>query len=115
MVGGRVFEIEFQFQLVLSLVLGLVLSKDKVQGLGASAWCPVWVLSKQARIRCGFPVKKSISVRIRYKSGGLAMGSSGCGAGAVAVLNKQARVSKGLVLCAVRCGCKDAGLSQSKV
>ncbi len=25
--GGRVFEIEFQFQLVLSLVLGLVLSK----------------------------------------------------------------------------------------
>jgi hypothetical protein len=46
MVGGRVFEIEFQFQLVLSLVLGLVLSKDKVQGLGASAWCPVWVLSK---------------------------------------------------------------------
>jgi len=26
MVGGRVFEIEFQFQLVLSLVLGLVLS-----------------------------------------------------------------------------------------
>jgi hypothetical protein len=32
----------------------------------------------------------------------------------VAVLNKQARVSKGLVLCAVRCGCKDAGLSQSK-
>jgi hypothetical protein len=65
---------------VLSLVLGLVLSKDKVQGLGASAWCPVWVLSKQARIRCGFPVKKSISVRIRYKSGGLAVGSSGCGA-----------------------------------
>ncbi len=29
--GGRVFEIEFQFQLVLSLVLGLVLSKDKVR------------------------------------------------------------------------------------
>jgi hypothetical protein len=24
----------------------------------------------------------------------------------VAVLNKQARISKGLVLCAVRCGCK---------
>jgi hypothetical protein len=89
---------------VLSLVLGLVLSKDKVQGLGASAWCPVWVLSKQARIRCGFPVKKSISVRIRYKSGGLAMGSSGCGAGAVP--SKQAKqTSKGLVLCAVRCGC----------
>jgi hypothetical protein len=67
-----------------------VLSKDKVQGLGASAWCPVWVLSKQARIRCGFPVKKSISVRIRYKSGGLAVGSSGCGAGAVP--SKQAKV-----------------------
>jgi hypothetical protein len=95
--GGRIFEIEFQFQLVLSLVLGLVLSKDKVQGLGASAWCPVWVLSKQARIRCGFPVKKSISVRIRYKSGGLAVGSSGCGAGAVP--SKQAKqTSKGLVL-----------------
>jgi len=31
MVGGRVFEIEFQFQLVLSLVLGLVLCKDKVR------------------------------------------------------------------------------------
>jgi hypothetical protein len=65
-------------------------------------WCLVWVL--QARIRCGFPVKKSISVRIRYKSGGLAMGSSGCGAGAVP--SKQAKqTSKGLVLCAVRCGC----------
>jgi hypothetical protein len=86
---------------VLSLVLGLVLSKDKVQGLGASAWCPVWVLSKQARIRCGFPVKKSISVRIRYKSGGLAVGSSGCGAGAVP--SKQAKqTSKGLVFDAVR-------------
>jgi hypothetical protein len=86
---------------VLSLVLGLVLSKDKVQGLGASAWCPVWVLSKQARIRCGFPVKKSISVRIRYKSGGLAVGSSGCGAGAVP--SKQTKqTSKGLVFDAVR-------------
>jgi hypothetical protein len=30
------------------------------------------------------------------------------------VLNKQARISKGLVLCAVLCGCKGAGLSQSK-
>jgi hypothetical protein len=71
------------------------------KGLGASAWCPVWVLSKQARIRCGFPVKKSISVRIRYKSGGLAVGSSGCGAGAVP--SKQAKqTSKGLVFDAVR-------------
>jgi hypothetical protein len=50
-------------------------AKQTSKGL---AWCRV--LSKQARIRCGFPVKKSISVRIRYKSGGLAMGSSGCGA-----------------------------------
>jgi hypothetical protein len=100
-------------------VLCLVLCGAKLtsKGLGASAWCPVWVLSKQARIRCGFPVKKSISVRTRIQ-----VGRAGCGqfrvrccAGAVAVLNKQARVSKGLVLCAVRCGCKDAGLSQSKV
>jgi hypothetical protein len=74
-------------------------AKQTSKGL---AWCRV--LSKQARIRCGFPVKKSISVRIRYKSGGLAVGSSGCGA--VAVLNKQAKqTSKGLVLGAVRCGC----------
>jgi hypothetical protein len=55
----------------------------------------------QARIRCGFPVKKSISVRIRYKSGGLAVGSSGCGAGAVP--SKQTKqTSKGLVFDAVR-------------
>jgi hypothetical protein len=81
-----------------------VLSKDK-QGLGASAWCPVWVLSKQARIRCGFPVKKSISVRTRIQ-----VGRAGCGqfrvrccAGAVAVLNKQAKqTSKGLVFDTVR-------------
>jgi len=42
----------------------------------------------------------------------------GCGGGAVvgAVLNKQARISKDLVLGAgARCGCKGAGLSQSKV
>jgi hypothetical protein len=63
---------------VLSLVLGLVLSKDKVRRFG----CKVLgvLCGCQARIRCGFPVKKSISVRIRYKSGGLAVGSSGCGA-----------------------------------
>jgi hypothetical protein len=67
-----------------------------VQVLGVLCGC-------QARIRCGFPVKKSISVRIRYKSGGLAVGSSGCGAGAVAVLNKQAKqTSKGLVFDTVR-------------
>jgi hypothetical protein len=92
---------------VLSLVLGLVLSKDKVQGLGASAWCPVWVLSKQARIRCGFPVKKSISVRIRYKSGGLAVGSSGCGAVRVRWRCGVKQTSKdkqglGALCCAVR-------------
>jgi hypothetical protein len=79
-----------------------VLSKDKVQGLGASAWCPVWVLSKQARIRCGFPVKKSISVRIRYKSGGLAVGSSGCGAVRVRWWCCAKQTSKGLVFDAVR-------------
>jgi hypothetical protein len=71
-------------------------AKQTSKGL---AWCRV--LSKQARIRCGFPVKKSISVRIRYKSGGLAVGSSGCGAGAVP--SKQAKqTSKGLVFDAVR-------------
>jgi hypothetical protein len=95
-VGGRVFEIEFQFQLVLSLVLcgAKLTSKGLVQRFGVLFGC-------QARIRCGFPVKKSISVRIRYKSGGLAVGSSGCGAGAV--LNKQAKqTSKGLVFDTVR-------------
>jgi hypothetical protein len=97
---------------VLSLVLcgAKQTSKGLVQRFGVLFGC-------QARIRCGFPVKKSISVRTRIQ-----VGRAGCGqfrvrccAGAVAVLNKQARVCKGLVLCAVRCGCKDAGLSQSKV
>ena len=53
-----------------------------------------------ARIRCGFPVKKSISVRTKYRSGGRAVGISGCGAGAVP--SKQAKqTSKGLVFGAV--------------
>jgi hypothetical protein len=30
------------------------------------------------------------------------------------VLNKQARISKGLVLCAVRCGCKDAAYLKAR-
>jgi len=47
-----------------------VLSKDAKQ-------------TNQARIRCGFPVKKSFSVGIKYRSGGLAVGISGCGAGSV--------------------------------
>jgi len=34
----------------------------------AKVWLGAWCY---ARIRCGFPVKKSISVRIRYRSGGL--------------------------------------------
>jgi hypothetical protein len=46
--GGRVFEIEFQFQLVLSLVLGSAkqTSKGLVLGavLGAKVWCFMQVL-----------------------------------------------------------------------
>jgi hypothetical protein len=88
---------------VLSLVLcGAKLGQAKV-------WCKVFGVlfgvSKQARIRCGFPVKKSISVRTRIQ-----VGRAGCGqfrvrccAGAVAVLNKQAKqTSKGLVFDTVR-------------
>jgi hypothetical protein len=58
------------------LVLCLVLCGAKLtsKGLGASAWCPVWVLSKQARIRCGFPSRKSISVRTRIQ-----VERAGCG------------------------------------
>jgi hypothetical protein len=98
---------------------GLVLcgAKQTSKGLVLGVGC-------YARIRCGFPVKKSISVKTTYRSGGLAVSISGCGAGAVpskqakqtskglvfdavrvqwrcgcgAVLNKQARISKGLVL-----------------
>jgi hypothetical protein len=88
-------------------VLCLVLCGAKLtsKGLGASAWCPVWVLSKQARIRCGFPVKKSISVRtrIQVERAGCGQFRVRCCAGAVAVLNKQAKqTSKGLVFDAVR-------------
>jgi hypothetical protein len=78
-------------------------AKQTSKGLGASAWCPVWVLSKQARIRCGFPVKKSISVRTRIQ-----VGRAGCGQFRVrccagAVPSKQAKqTSKGLVFDAVR-------------
>jgi hypothetical protein len=57
----------------------------------------------QARIRCGFPVKKSISVRIRYKSGGLAVGSSGCGAVRVRCqANKPSKQAKVRCLVPVR-------------
>jgi hypothetical protein len=52
----------------------VVLNKQARVWLGA--WC-------YARIRCGFPVKKSISVRTKYRSGGRAVGISGCCAGAV--------------------------------
>jgi len=54
----------------------------------------------QAGIRCGFPVKKSFSVGIKYRSGGRAVGISGCCAGAVPSkqASKQARLR-----CLVKC------------
>ena len=52
-----------------------------------------------ARIKCGFPVKKSISVRIRYRSGGRAVGISGCCAGARVRAYLKARFR-----CWVKCG-----------
>jgi len=80
-----------------------------VQRLGVLCGCCA-VLSKQARvwlgvgcyarIRCGFPVDKAFLWEQEYRSGGLAVGISGCGAGAVP--SKQAKqTSKGLVFGAV--------------
>jgi hypothetical protein len=87
---------------VLSLVLcgAKLTSKGLVQRFGVLFGC-------QARIRCGFPVKKSISVRIRYRSGGLAVGSSGCGAVRVRWRCGVKQTSKdkqglGALCCAVR-------------
>jgi hypothetical protein len=63
-------------------------AKQTSKGL---AWCRV--LSKQARIRCGFPVKKSISVRTRIQVERAGCGQfrvlCGCGAKQTSQANKQ--------------------------
>jgi hypothetical protein len=81
----------------------MVFCVDAVRVLGGAkqtskglAWCGCY-----ARIRCGFPVKKSISVKTTYRSGGAGCGQfrmlCGCGAKQTSLANKQ-RLGAG-------CGC----------